>query len=148
MTQSRSNSANERIIETMMALARCIQQDRIIVAGAKAIELVSALQRRGYLRAAATANSGHPAKQYAAAFVDWRQRSLQALETTLDWLVDYLDPTVVLVIWVDAQKPVANQDLRAALQRHGFQVEAAAVYEYASVLSARRSEISPIAKAA
>lgn len=148
MTQSRPTSANERIIEPMIALARCTQQDRIIIAGLKAIELMSVLQRRGYLRASATANCGHPARQYSVALVDWRQRSLQALETTLDWLVDYLSPAGVLVIWVDPQKPTANQNLRAALQRHGFRVEAGTAHEYGFALSARRFERNPIYKAA
>ena len=145
---SRPNSTNDRIIEQMIALARCTQQDRIIVAGAKALELMSALQRRGYLRASATANCGRAAKQYNAALVDWRQRSLPALEPTLVWLVDYLNPTGVLVVWVDPQKPAANQDLRATLQQHGFRVEAATAYDYGYVISARRSEVSPLSQAA
>ena len=145
---SRPNSTNDRIIEQMIALARCTQQDRIVVAGAKALELMSALQRRGYLRAFATANCGRAAKQYNAALVDWRQRSLPALAPTLAWLVDYLNPTGVLVVWVDPQKPAANQDLRAALQRHGFRVEAATAYDYGYAISARRSEVSPLSRAA
>jgi hypothetical protein len=145
---SRPSSTNDRVIEQMIALARCTQQDRIIVAGSRAIELLSALQRGGYLGAAATANCGRAAKQYNAALVDWRQRSLPALEPTLDWLADYLNPTGVLVVWVDPQKPAANQDLRAALQRHGFRVEAATAYDYGYAISARRSEVSPLSQAA
>jgi hypothetical protein len=148
MTQLHPSAANERIIEPMIALAHCTQQDRIIVAGAKAIELMSLLQRRDYLRAAATANCGHPAKQYDVALVDWRQRSLQALETMLDWLVNYLSATGVLVVWVDSQKPAAKQNLRVALQRRGFRVESGAAYEYGFAISARRAEINPISKAA
>ena len=51
------------------------------------------LHRRGYIRVATTANCGLPAGQYDVALVDWRQRSIKALETTLDWLVDFLSPT-------------------------------------------------------
>jgi acetolactate synthase regulatory subunit len=148
MTQLHPSAANERIIEPMIALAHCSQQDRIIVAGSKAIELMSLLQRRGYVRAAATASCAHAAKQYHVALVDWRQRSLQALETTLDWLVDYLNPVGVLVIWVDPQKPAAHQTLRTALQRRGFRIEAGTSYEYGFAISARQSEINPIAKVA
>ena len=109
---------------------------------------MSVLQHRGYLRAAATANCGHPAKQYSVALVDWRQRTLQALETTLDWLADYLNPAGVLVVWVDPQKPAANQTLRATLQRHGFRVEAGTAYDYGFAISARRLEMHPISEAA
>jgi len=148
MTQSRPVSKNVRIIEPMIALARCTQQDRILVAGSKAIELMSVLQHRGYLRAAATATCGHPAKQYGIALVDWRQRSLQALETTLVWLVDYLNPAGAVVVWVDPQKPAANQNLQATLERHGFRVEAGTAYEYGLAILARRFETSPVSQAA
>jgi acetolactate synthase regulatory subunit len=148
MTKSRPISANERIIDPMIALARCTQQDRVIVAGSKAIELMSVLQHRGYLRAAASANCGHPAKQYSVALVDWRQRPLQALETTLDWLADYLNDAGVLVVWVDPQKPAASQNLRATLQRYGFRVGPEAAYDYGLAISARRFEIRPISEAA
>jgi acetolactate synthase regulatory subunit len=148
MTQPRLNSANERIIEPMLALARCSQQDRIIIAGSKAIEIMSVLQRRGYPRAAATATCGHASRQYNAALVDWRQRSLQVLDRTIEWLVDYMHPAAVLVVWVDPQKPAANQNLRAALLRRGFRIEAGTSFEYGSAVAARRYEITPIAQAA
>ena len=148
MTQSRSISAAERIIEPMIALARCAQQNRIIIAGSKAIELMSALHRRSYRHVAATANCGRAAKQYDVALVDWRQRSLQGLATTLKWLVPYLDTAGVLVIWVDPQKPETNRDLRTTLERLGFRVEAGTSYEYGFAISARQSEIKPLPKAA
>lgn len=148
MPQLRLNSAGDRIIEPMVALARCSKQHRIIVAGAKSVELTFELHRRGYGRVSATANCGHPAGQYDVALVDWRQRTFKALETTLDWLVDYLSPAAVLVVWVDPQKPTANQTLRSALERRGFIVEAATVHEDGSAVSARRYEMNPISKAA
>ena len=129
MNQSRPASADERIIEPMLALARCSKLERIIVKGSKGIELMFALHRRGYLRAAATANCGHAASQCDVAVVDWRQRSINTLDATLGWLVDYLSPAAVLVLWVDSQKPTGKQNLQAALERHGFRVEAGTVHE-------------------
>ena len=82
------------------------------------------LHRYGYVRAAGTANCGHPAGQYDVALVDWRQRTFKALEKTLDWLMGFRSPAGVLVVWVDPQKPAANQDLCSALERRGFVVEA------------------------
>ncbi len=75
--------------------------DRIVVAGSRGIELMFELQRLGYVRAAATANCGHPAGQYDVALVDWRRRTFNALEPALDWLVGFLRPNGVLVVWVD-----------------------------------------------
>ena len=148
MTQSRLASADERIIEPMLALARCSKLERIIVAGSKGIELMFALHRRGYLRAAATANCGHAARQYDVALVDWRQRSINTLDATLGWLVGYLSPAAVLVLWADSQKPAGKQNLHSALERQGFRVEAGTVHEYGLAISARRLEATPISKAA
>ena len=148
MTQPRLASPDERIIEPMLALARCSKLQRIIVAGSKGIELMFVLHRRGYLRAAASANCGHAAGQYDVALVDWRQRSIKALDATLGWLVNHLSPAAVLVVWVDPQKSTGKQKLHSALERHGFRVEAGTVQEYGLAISARRLEATPISKAA
>jgi hypothetical protein len=141
-------ATGDRIIDPMIALAGCSTQHRIVVAGSKSMEMMMELQRRGYLRAAATGNCGRPAGQYDVALVDWRRRPLRALETTLDWLVNFLSPTGVLVVWVDAQKPMANQSLRALLETRGFIVMQGTVHECGSALSARRQQTYPLQKAA
>ena len=138
----------DRVVEPMLALARCTALHRILVAGAKAIEIVFELQRRGYVRSAATANCGQPRRQYDVALVDWRRRTFRELERTLAWLRDFLAPTGVLVVWVDPQKPAAMQGLRTALMRRGFVVEAGTVRDDGYAVSARRSETRPISKAA
>jgi hypothetical protein len=148
MTESRLIPAHERVLEAMLALAGCSKADRIIVAGAKGIELSFALHRRGYVGAAATADCGHPARQYAAALVDWRQRTSKALETTVAWLIAYLRPFAVVVIWVDAQNPAGQQSLRTALEQRGFRIESGRTHEHGFVISARRSETQPLSKAA
>src|ERR1700722_20344645 len=83
MTISRVSSAGDRIIEPMIALAGCSKQHRIVVAGSKGVELMLELHRRGYARAAATANCGHPAGQYDTALVDWRRRSFKLWRSRL-----------------------------------------------------------------
>ena len=80
--------------------------------------------------------------------MDWRQRTVRTLEGTLDRLVNFLSPAGVLVVWVESQKPVANQDLRSALEKRGFVIEAGTVREDGSAISARRREMSPISEAA
>jgi hypothetical protein len=148
MIQSRLTSAGERIIEPMIVLARCSKLQRIIVAGSNSAELMFELHRRGYVRVATTANCGLPAGQYDVALIDWRQRSIKALDTTLDWLVDFLSTAGVLVVWVDPQEPAANRNLRSALERHGLAVEAGTLRKYGSAISARPCEISPVSKVA
>jgi hypothetical protein len=148
MTLSRVPSAGDRIIEPMIALAGCSKQHRIVVAGSRGLELMLELHRRGYARAAATANCGHPAGQYDVVLVDWRRRTSKTLEPALDWLVDFLSPPGVLVVWVDPQKAEANEILRLSLEKRGFVIEAGTIHECGCAVSARRRELNPVRKAA
>jgi hypothetical protein len=148
MTPSRAIPAGDRIIEPMIALACCSKQHRIVVAGSKGVELMLELHRRGYVRAAATANCGHPAGQYDVALVDWRRRTFKTLEIALDWLVEFLSPAGVLVVWFDPQKPTATQTLRLSLERRGFVIEGGTINECGCAVSARRREMNPVREAA
>jgi hypothetical protein len=132
----------------MIALACCSKQHRIVVAGSKSVEVMLELHRRGYVRAAATANCGHPAGQYDVALVDWRRRTFKTLEIALDWLVEFLSPAGVLVVWFDPQKPTATQTLRLSLERRGFVIEGGTVNECGCAVSARRREMNPVREAA
>jgi hypothetical protein len=141
-------ATGDRILDPMIRLAGCSTQHRIVVAGSKSMELMVELQRRGYLRAVSTGNCGRPVGQYDVALVDWRRRTQLALETTLDWLVNYLSPRAVLVVWVEAQKQAANQSLSAVLEKRGFTIEHGLVHECGCALAARRLQIHPIQQAA
>lgn len=148
MVLTSSPRASDRIIEPMIALSRCSKQDQILIAGAKAIELMLDMHHRGYARAAATANCGRPAGQYDVALVDWRRRPFRTLEQTLDWLLNFLNPRGTLLIWVDPQKPAAILNIHHALEKRGFVIEADTVHECGCAVSARRRETTPLRKAA
>src|ERR1700743_2094490 len=92
MASSRTITAGDRIIEPMIELARCSKQQRIVIAGAKSVEVMLELSQRGFLHVAGMANCGLPAGQYDVALVDWRRRTFLALETALDRLVKFLRP--------------------------------------------------------
>jgi hypothetical protein len=145
---SRTTTLGDRIVEPMIELARCSKQQRIVIAGAKSVELALELNHRGFLHVAGMANCGVPAGQYDVALVDWRRRTLLALETALDRLVKFLNPAGLLVVWVDPQKAAANDALRAALERRGFMIEAGTVHECGCAFSGRRRELTPLLKAA
>ena len=138
----------DRIIDPMIALAGCAMRQRILVAGSKSMELMLELHRRGYLLAAAAGNCGRPTGQYHVALVDWRRRTLHALETTMDWLGNFLGPCAGLVVWVDAQKPAANESLRALVEKRGFVIVHGTVHECGCALLARRSQAFAVQKAA
>jgi hypothetical protein len=148
MTSSRITMVGDRIIEPMIELARCSKQQRIVIAGAKSVELMLELNNRGFLHVAGMANCGLPAGQYDVALVDWRRRTFLALETALDRLVKFLGPAGLLVVWVDPQKAAANEILRAALERRGFMIEAGTVHECGCAFSGRRRDVMPLRKAA
>jgi hypothetical protein len=138
----------DRIIDPMIALAGCSMQHRILVAGSKSIEMMIELHRRGYVGAASTGNCGRPAGQYDVALIDWRRRTLHDLEATLDWFGKFLCPAGVLVVWVDAQKPAANQSLRASLERRGYVIEQSTVHECGCALAARLRQTTTLKTAA
>jgi hypothetical protein len=75
MTRSHPAPTGDRILEPLIALARCSKQHRIVVAGSKS------LNRRGFIHVASTANCGPAARQYDVAFVDRSPR--QALRQDL-----------------------------------------------------------------
>jgi hypothetical protein len=139
-------ATGDRIVDPMIALAGCSKLQRVVVVGSKSMELMLELHRRGYLLAAAAGNCGRPTGQYDVALVDWRRRTLHALETTMDWLVNF--PCSVLVVWVDAQKPAANDSLRASVTKRGFVIARGAVHECGCALLARRSQGYPVQKVA
>jgi hypothetical protein len=141
-------ATGDRIVDPLIALAGCSTRQRILVAGSKSMELMLELHRRGYLLATAAGNCGRPTGQYDVALVDWRRRTLHALEPTMDWLMNFLSPRAVLVVWVDAQKPAANDSLRTSVTKRGFAIVRGAVHECGCALLARRSQDYPVQKAA
>ena len=137
--------AREHIVDSMIELARCSKQHRIIVAGSTAPELMFALHRRGYVRVGTTATCGLPHGQYGVALVDWQGRSIKALESTLGWLVQFLASSAVLVIWLDS--PECTK-LESILDRLGFRVEVGSLCEQGFAISASRRDVSQMAAAA
>jgi hypothetical protein len=148
MNQFAVTNRSDRLIEAMIALAHCSKLQRIIVAGSNNAELMFELERRGYVHAAAMANRGRPAKQYDVALLDWRRRTLRALEMTLDWLVDFLSPGAVLVVWTDPQKTAARENLFSILEERGFVIEDGTVHDDGYAVSARQHQVKPIHRAA
>lgn len=138
----------DRIISPMIDLSACAKTDRILIVGSKALEFMLDMQRRGFERTAASANCGRAAGQYDVAMVDWRRRTINSLDPTLKWLSGYLRPAGKLVVWVDAQKEVVNENLRAMLERRDFAVESGTNHDCGRGVSARLLETRPLKQAA
>jgi hypothetical protein len=142
MNQQQPEVAEEAIIETMIALAQCSKRHRVVVAGSRGPHHMLELHRRGYIRVATTATCGLPRGQFDVALVDWRVQSIKALETTLDWLVHFLDPSGVLVIHIDSREPADSRRLASMLERLGFRIEVGTRGEHGFAVSARRRDAS------
>jgi len=148
MKPIRITAAGERIVKPIIALAHCSKLARIIVTGANSAEAVTDLHRLGFARATTTLNCGLPAGQYDVVLLDGRQRSIKAVETTLDWVADFLSLTGVLIVWLDPRQSATARPLRSVLESHGFRIEAGTVHERGSAVAARRRELKPISKVA
>jgi hypothetical protein len=133
---------SERIIETMIGLARCSRSHRILVSGSDGANRMFDLNRRGFNRVATTATCGLPRGQYDIAWVEWHQHSIRALETTLNWLVHFL------VIWIDSDAVTDKARLESTVERLGFDVEAVTRSAYGFAVSARRVDVNQQAMAA
>lgn len=133
-------ASSDRILDTMIALSRCSVDQRILLAGPRGESRSVAWRNRGYRRVATTATCRLPDGRYQVAAIEWRHRSIRALEATLDWLVHFLADTGVVVIWTDAGVSTApgRRELDAALTRCGFAVDTATRCGDGFAVSARR----------
>jgi hypothetical protein len=112
-----------QIVESMLELAHCSKQYRILVSGSHAPQVMKALHRRGYCRVDTTASCGLPNGQYQAGLINWHGHSVKALEMTLQWLVHFLAFSAIVVVCLDGREAACNRLLQSMLERFGFQVE-------------------------
>src|SRR5262249_62361448 len=89
-------------------------------------------------RATTTLKCGLPAGQYDVVLLDGRERSIKAVETTLDWVADFLRPAGVLIVWLDPHQSAIARPLRSVLESHGFWIEAGTLPGRGSAVAARR----------
>jgi hypothetical protein len=88
-----------------------------------------------YVYVATTASSAVGVGEYNVALMDWRERSIKTLGSTLHWLLRSLDQDGVVVVWVDSSDPFAGT-IQSVLRKCGLTVEAGAVRDNGTVVSA------------
>jgi hypothetical protein len=148
MNKSNRGNTTGLEIQTMIELARCSELDRIILAGSRSPHRMFELHRRGFIRVATAASCGLPQGQYGVALIEWQLPSIDALATTLDWLVHFLGPAGVLVIALDAHECPDRGKLRSVLAKLGFRVEAGTRCGHGTAISVRRLDVAQQAVAA
>jgi len=139
--------SDERILDTMIQLARATKAHRVIVAGSSAFDIYIGLLQRGFSRTVTTVTCRIPCGQHDVALVSG-DHSVTALERLLARVVPFLNSRATLAVWVSAQEHGSGRKLQLLLERLGFRIEAGAKCENGVVLSAQRREWSQIAKAA
>jgi hypothetical protein len=132
--------SDERIVKALVELARAAKSHRIIVAGSNCSEIFLELRQLGYSRLATTKSCRIPYTQYDVALLVWQDHSIKALATTLDWLVHFLSPGGVLVVWLKPHESMPGRKLRAALEGLGFGIEAGARCEGGMAIAGWRLE--------
>jgi hypothetical protein len=127
----------DRTIDSIIELGKCCADHRILLAGAQEPDRIPGWRSRGYRRVETITTCRLPRGQYDVAFVQWRQHSVKALETMLDWLVYFLSPRGVLVVRIDGNTGRGGE-LLPALERLGFCVETGRRCRNSFAFSARR----------
>jgi hypothetical protein len=140
--------SDEQIVKALVELARAAKSHRIIVAGSNYSEVFLELHQLGYVRVATTKTCRIPCTLYDVAVLAWREQSIKALATTLDWLVHFLRPGGVVVVWLEPHERMPSRQLRARLQRLGLRIESGTRCECGVSILARRLESTPTAESA
>jgi hypothetical protein len=142
MDQRVPAASSEKIIETMIELARCTKLQRIIVAGSKSLSHMFELRDRGYNRVVTAACYNLRHGGYDVGFLDWRLQQINDIEGKLTWLAPLLAPTSVLVVWLGASERAEHRKLGLILSKLGFRVEAGTCCKDGFGISARRRDAS------
>jgi hypothetical protein len=140
--------SDERIVDTMVQLARATTTHRIIIAGNNSDGVFLELHRRGYAKITTTKGSRAPCGQHDVAFLASNRESIEELEAILDHLVYFLSASGVLVVWVGPHERMPDRKLRITLAKLGFRIESGTICENGVAIAARRLETNPVAKAA
>ncbi len=147
MGQPHSGSSREQVADTMIELTRLSNLQRAIVAGSDSLELYLTLRRRGFIRVATTATCRIPRGQHAVGLITG-QNSLQAIETALAQISQFLCTSAAIAVLIDSRESGSCLKVRTKLERMGFRIEAGVRCQQGLVLSAYRQGFGQMENAA
>jgi hypothetical protein len=147
MGQPHSVSNREQVVDTMIDLTRLSNLHRAIVAGSDSLELYLALRRRGFIRVATTTTCRIPKRQHAVGLITG-PNSLQAIETALAQILQFLSPSAAVAVLVDSRESGLCLKIRNKLEQMGFRIEAGVRCQQGLVLSAYRQGFEQMENAA
>ncbi|MEH2562775.1 hypothetical protein [Bradyrhizobium sp. AZCC 2289] len=147
MGQPHSDSNREQVVDTMIGLTRLTNLHRAIVAGSGSLELYLALRRRGFMRVATTTTCRVPKGQHAVGLITGHN-SLQAIETALTGISQFLGASAAIAVTIDCHETGAGLRVRGKLEQMGFRIEAGVRCQQGFVLSAIRQGFTEMQNAA
>ncbi len=147
MGQPHSDSNREQVVDTMIGLTRLTNLHRAIVAGSGSLELYLALRRRGFIRVATTTTCRIPKGQHAVGLITGHN-SLQAIETALTGISQFLGASAAIAVMIDCHETGAGLRIRGKLEQIGFRIEAGVRCQQGFVLSAVRQGFGEMQNAA
>ncbi len=139
--------SDQRIAQNLVELARISRDDRVLVAGSLRAAVIVELHRNACACAAVTAFHGSLRGLYDAALVPWHRNSIESLDVTLGWLVQFIRNQGIVAVWIGRDEDAARK-LRLMLKRLGFRIEAGTTFENGLAVVARRRESNSFAIAA
>jgi hypothetical protein len=137
----------EQVIDTMIELTRLSSLHRAIIAGSGKMELYLALRRRGFIRVATTTTCRIPKRQHAVGLITG-QNSLQAIETALTEISQFLSASAAIAVLIDSRESGFSLRIRAKLEQMGFRIEAGVRCQEGFVLAAIRHGFGQMENAA
>jgi hypothetical protein len=147
MVQPHSVSNREQVIDTMIELTGLSNLHRAIVAGSDSMELYLELRRRGFIRVATTTTCRVPKGQHAVGLITG-QNTLQALESALTKISQYLSASAAVAVLIDSRESGFCLRIRSKLEQMGFRIEAGVRCQQGLVLSAYRQGFGQMENAA
>jgi len=147
MNPSHCDPGGERVVDTMIELARLSHLHRAIVAGSDQMEQYLALRRRGFLRVATPATCRFPKGQHAVGLITG-QDSPRAIEAALAEIAPFLCASAAVAVLIDSRESGVCLKIRSKLEQMGFRIEAGVRCPQGLVLSAWRQGFAQMANAA
>jgi hypothetical protein len=147
MVQPHCVSNREQVIDTMIELTGLSNLHRAIVAGSDSMELYLALRRRGFIRVATTTTCRVPKGQHAVGLITG-QNTLQALESALTKISQYLSASAAIAVLIDSRESGFCLKIRSRLEQMGFRIEAGVRCQQGLLLSAYRQGFGQMENAA
>jgi hypothetical protein len=146
-TSTSSTSGREQVVDTMIELTRLSSLHRTIIAGSGGPELYLSLQRRGFMRVSTIATCRTPKAQHAVGLIAG-QNSLQAIETALTEISQFLSASAAMAVLIDSRESGSSLRIRTRLEQMGFRIEAGVRCQQGFVLSAYRHGFGQMESAA